>query len=175
MPNKNYKRLGLKSGTRGEPVAPVIKPVNHKPLGATPETAAKLQSDFLDKLVRDGPENGGIDNPTFEALFEIEEAHTVVSKLTAARASSVEMVGGGDPNDMSPSEDRTWTVWGIWAVRFYKRTGIAGTRVAELIKARHPVDATFVGYYKTAAGLWDQANRDFDKGLRMVDVLTPSP
>lgn len=166
MPNKNRRRLGLKSGTRGAPIAPTIRPPSYKSqrIGATPETLSKLQADFLEKLLHDGPKNGGIDNDQFEALFEIEEAHTVVGKLTAARASTLELSGGGDPSDMSDAEARTWALWGEWATEFYRRKGIAGTKIAELIKARHPVDATFVGHYRAAAGLWDKVKRDYGKG-----------
>jgi len=165
MPNKNLKRLGKVSGTRGEPIAPAKKSTNHwsHRVGPTPETAAKLQPDFLDQLLRKGPENGGIDNTTFEALFEIEEAHAIVGRRTAARASSLELAGGGDPGDMSDGEARTWSVWLKWGQDFYDQTGVTGAKIAELIAMRYPVDPVFVDHYRRAAGLWDKTKRKYDK------------
>lgn len=160
--------LGSRTRAKGNPpkarrVAAVKPSVTSRKDQATPETREKLQPDFLEKLLRLGPADGGIDEQTFEALFEIEEAHGVVGKLTSVRSSSLELAGGGDPGNMSDGEARTWKVWLQWAVDFYRQTGVVGTRIAELIEARHPVNAVFVGHYRRAAGLWDKAKRDIDR------------
>lgn len=170
--NDVAKDWGLGSKTRAKanpPGPPRARPVvkaDHIPKKeqATPETKRKLQPDFLEKLLRLGPAEGGIDEQTFEALFEIEEAHAVVGRRTAARASSLELAGGGDPGSMSDGEARTWSIWLEWAKEFYRQTGVTGAKIAELIEARFPVDATFVGHYRRAAGLWDKTKRDLDKG-----------
>lgn len=170
--SETAKDWGLGSRTRAKANPPKVRKVSavrphaqSRKDQATPETREKLQPDFLEKLLRVGPAEGGIDEQTFEALFEIEEAHAVVGKLTSVRSSTLELAGGGDPGNMSDGEARTWKVWLKWAKDFYGQTGVTGSRVAELIEARHPVDAVFVGHYRRAAGLWDKAKRDVDKEL----------
>jgi hypothetical protein len=170
--SETAKDWGLGSKTRAKANPPKAKksfevrmPSNPRKEQATPETRQKLQPDFLEKLLRAGPTGGGIDEQTFEALFEIEDAHSVVGRLTSARSSSLELSGGGDPTEMSDGEAELWAIWVDWATKFYQRTGIAGTKIAELIEARHPVDASFVAHYRLAAGMWDKAKSDRKKDL----------
>ncbi|MGQ3299659.1 hypothetical protein [Reyranella sp.] len=164
--------LGSQTRAKANPPARAPKVQEVKPSGkprkeqATPETREKLQPDFLEKLLRAGPDEGGIDDQQFEALFEIEDAHTIIGKLTSARSSSLELSGGGDPTDMSDGEARVWAIWIAWGTTFHQRTGIAGTRIAELIKARFPVDEAFVGHYRTAAALWDEEKRKHHAGTK---------
>ena len=171
--SETAKDWGLGSRTRAKAnpskarkVSAVKRHAQSRKDQATPETREKLQPDFLEKLLRLGPADGGIDEQTFEALFEIEEAHAVVGRRTAARSSTLELAGGGDPGNMSDGEARTWSIWLEWGKDFYKVTGVTGAKIAELIEMRYPVDAVFVGHYRRAAGLWDKAKRDYDKAQK---------
>lgn len=162
---KNHKRVAMQSQAGPAPAQPTAATLDRrKNVGATPETREKLQHDYLEKLLRDGPENDGVDSYDVEALLEIEEAYHVVGRLTAAKSSSFEVTDHtGFRDDWSPSECRTWDLWIAWATPFYRRTLVTGVKVAELIEARAPVDAGMAGNFRVAAAMWGKVKSDYAK------------
>lgn len=161
----NHKRVAMRSQAGPSPPTPTAATLDRRQhVEATPETREKLQQDYLEKLLRDGPENDGIDGRDVEALLEIEEAYHVVGRLTSAKSSSLEVSDhAGFSDDWSPAECRTWDLWIAWATPFYRRTMVTGAKVAELVEARAPVDAGMVSNYRTAARMWNDAAKNRKK------------
>lgn len=159
---KNHKRYALQSQAGPAPPTPSAATLDRRQhVEATPETREKLQHDYLEKLLRDGPENDGVDGRDVEALLEIEAAYHVVGRLTSAKSSSLEVSDhAGFSDDWSPAECRTWDLWIAWATPFHRRTSVTGAKVAELIEARAPVDAGMVAAYRIAAAMWGKAKDD---------------
>lgn len=153
---KNHKRVAMQSQAGPAPPQPTAATLDRRQhVEATPETREKLQHDYLEKLLRDGPEKDGIDGRDVEVLLEIEAAYHVVGRLTSAKSSSLEVSDhAGFSDDWSPAECRTWDLWIAWATPFYRRTMVTGAKVAELIEARAPVDAGMVANFRTAAEMW---------------------
>ena len=88
---------------------------------ATPETLAKLRPDPLERLLRKGPQDGGIDHQQFEALWAIKEAANVVGRGLGYQAVDFERVGHGR-GDMSDGDSRLWDIYIAWSGMFCQST-----------------------------------------------------
>lgn len=118
MPNKNLKRLGLKSGTREKPLTPRPKVYRDDRVGPTPETLEKLRPCPLRAMV----EAGTMTPEEYEVALEIWDANDLLVRELKATASSTER---RDRAHVQPGGrgERLLSIYREWSValpqRFY--------------------------------------------------------
>ena len=130
---------------------------------ATPETLAKIRPDLLDQLLRQGPENGGIDNQQFEALWAIRDAAHIVGRGLGYQAVDIGNVGHGN-GEMSDADSRRWDIYTAWGRDFAHLTGLSPSVIRDWVDRDRIIrPADDLRYLVLAAKLWGRHASTYDK------------
>lgn len=130
---------------------------------ATPETLERLQPDQLDRLLRQGPDDGGIDNQQFEALWAIRDAAYIVGRGLGYQAVDIGNVGHGN-GEMSDGDSRRWDIYTAWSRDFSRMTGLSPGIIRDWVdrdRVIRPVED--LRHLVFAAKLWGRHASTYDK------------